>query len=204
MIQKVSDKKWTDETGNEVPVEYISPGTRLKERNAHTLLREAKQINARLGKYKALITKLSRAVYDKAMEEFKAKPEGKGNYTWYSFDRSVKIEVSISDRIQFDDLAIEAAKSKLDAFLDESVTTKAEFVKELITDAFSTSHGKIDAKKVMQLMKYRNKIQHQLFREACDILTEGIRRPGSRTYFRIWERNEQGQYCLVDLNFSSI
>lgn len=204
MVQKISDKVWRDETNREVPVEYITPGTRLKERSAGTLLREARTLSARLRSYKDMVAKLSQAVYDKAMEEFKAKSDGKGNYIWYNFDRSIRIEVSIAERIQFDDLAIDAAKSKLDTFLDANVTTKAEFVKELITDAFSTSHGKIDTKKIMALLKYRNKIKDPLFGEACDILTEGIRHPGSKTYFRISERDENGAYKLIDLNFSSI
>jgi hypothetical protein len=204
MVQKISDKLWKDETGREVPVEYVSSGTRLKEKNSAILLREAEILNKRLVRFKSQMELISQAVYAKAMEEFKASPATKGNYTWYNFDRSIKIEVSIAERIQFDDLAIEAAKSKLDAFLDANVTTKAEFVKELITDAFSTSHGKIDVKKIMALLKYRNKITDNGFREACDILTEGIRRPGSRRYFRIWKRVDTESYQLIDLNFSSI
>jgi hypothetical protein len=143
-------------------------------------------------------------VYLKAMQEYKAKEDGKGNFTWFNFDRSIKIEVSISKRIDFDDLAIKASKEKLDAFLDESLDSKIEFLKNLVTDAFSTSRGKIDSKKIMQLMKYRTKISHPLFQDAINILTEGIRNPGSKTYFRIWERDDDGSYQLIELNFSAL
>lgn len=204
MTQKISDKIWTDESGREIPIDFISAGTRLKERNAHILLREAVRLSNSLKKYKELMARLSQAVYEKAMEEYKAKANGRGNYTWFNFDRSIKIDVSISDRIDFDDLAIQASKEKLDAFLSENLDSKMEFVKDLVIDAFSTSRGKIDAKKVFQLMKYRSKIKHQLFQEAINILEEGIRRPGTKTYFRIWERMDDGAYKIVDLNFSSI
>jgi hypothetical protein len=204
MIQKIKDKIWRDETGKEVPVEYISLGTRLKERNAAILHKEAKHLSKKLTQYKKQIDKLCADVYQKAMEEYKTKSDGKGNFTWFNFDRSIKIEVSISDRIDFDDLAIQASKEKLDAFLSENIDTKMEFVKDLVIDAFSTTRGKIDTKKVMGLMKYRSKIKHQLFQEALNILSDGIRKPGSKTYFRIWDRDESGQYNLIDLNFSSI
>jgi hypothetical protein len=143
-------------------------------------------------------------VYETSLEEYKVKPEQKGNFTWYNFDRTIKIEVSINDRIEFDDLQITACKQKLDEFLNEQLDSKTEFVREMVTDAFSTSRGKLDAKKVLSLMKYKSKIKHQLFQEALTLLTDSIRRPDSRTYFRIWEQQPDGRYELLDLNFSSI
>jgi len=204
MTQKIKDKSWKDESGADVPVEYITPGLRLKERSAAILLRDARTLNKKLQDYKNLMERLSSNIYRKAMEEYKAKADGKGNFTWFNFDRSIKIEVSISERIDFDDLAIKASKEKLDAFLSENIDSKMEFVKDLVIDAFSTSRGKIDSKKVMQLMKYRTKISHPLFQEAINILTEGIRKPGSKTYFRIWEREDDGSYTLIELNFSAL
>ena len=204
MIQKVDNKVWKDETGTEVPVGYISPGKRLQERSAASLLKEAKQVNDRLIAFKKRMIKLCAEVYSKAMQEYKAKTDGKGNFTWFNFDRSIKIEVSVSDRIEFDDLAIKAAKEKLDAFLSENLDSKTEFVKDLVIDAFSTTHGKIDSKRVFSLMKYRTKIHHPLFQDALNILSDGIRHPESRTYFRIWERSADGKYELIELNFSAI
>ncbi len=204
MIQKLENKVWKDETGQDVPVEYISLGTRLKERSSASLLKEAELINSKLMSFKKRMEKLCEDVYRKAMEEYKAKPDGKGNFTWFNFDRSIKIEVSISDRITFDDLAIQASKEKLDSFLSENLDSKMEFVKDLVIDAFSTTRGKIDAKKVFALMKYRTKISHPLFQEALNVLSDGLRHPGSKTYFRLWKRDEDGSYKLIELNFSAL
>ena len=79
-----------------------------------------------------------------------------------------------------------------------------EFVKDLVIDAFSTTRGKIDAKKVFALMKYRTKISHPLFQEALNVLSDGLRHPGSKTYFRLWKRDEDGSYKLIELNFSAL
>ena len=204
MIQKVKDKLWLDETGQKVPVEYISAGNRTKEHHAGVLVKEAKAINKKLVVFKKETDRMCKDVYEKMMAELKTKADTKGNFTWFSFDRSVKIEVSISDRIDFDDLTITACKSKLDEFLSETLDSKQAFVKELVADAFSTSKGKLDAKKVMSLLKYRSKIAAPLFQEALTLLEESIRRPNSKTYFRIWELGAEGSYGLIDLNFSSI
>lgn len=204
MIQLVKNKQWTDETGATVPVEYVSPGNRLKERHAATLLKEATIINKRLNIFKKQAQKLCTEVFEKMMDEYKVKAGSKGNYTWFNFDRSIKVEVSINERIEFDDIAIKASKEKLDEFLNLSLDSKQEFVKELVADAFSTSRGKLDAKKVMGLLKYRSKIKAPLFQEALDLLSSSIRKPSSKTYFRIWNRNDDGSYSLIDLNFSSL
>jgi hypothetical protein len=204
MIQKVKDKTWTDESGASVPINYISAVSRMKERNAETLLREAKIVNKKLVEYKAKMEKLCHEVYVKAMEEYKASKEGKGNFTWFNFDRSIRVEVSIQERVVFDDLAIKASKEKLDAFLNESLDSKTAFIKDMVIEAFSTSRGRIDSKKVMQLIKYRTKISHPLFQDAINILSDGILRPDTKTYFRIWERASDGQYEIIELNFSAL
>lgn len=204
MIQKVKEGKWKDETGNNIPLCYITAGNRYKERAAGSLLKDAKSINTKLSDFKAKIKELCDGVYRKMLEENNAKEASKGNYTWFSFDRSVKIEVTKSERIDFDDITIEACKQKLDEFLDKNLDAKQEFVKQIVTDAFSTSKGKLDSKKVMSLLKYRQQIKSALFQEALNLMEKSIRRPDSKLYFRIWDRDESGEYNLIDLNFSSI
>ena len=203
MIQKTDQAEWVDETGQKVAIKYVNALYRVKERNAATLLIKAKKINEDLVAYKKMMKKLCDDIYQKAMAELKT-PGMKGNFTFFNFDRSIKIEVSISDRIDFDDLIIQACKSKLDEFLNNNLDSKQEFLKDLVMNAFSTTKGKLDAKKVLGIMKYRSKIKHHLFQEALNLLEESIRRPDSKTYFRIWERAEGGEYNLIDLNFSSI
>jgi hypothetical protein len=204
MKQEVKDKFWVNEAGDKVPVGYINKSDKLKERHAHTLLSHALSLNKRLAEFKALSRRLNDEVFSAAMEDFKVTPFNKGNYTWFNFDRSIKVEVSINERIEFDDLTIKACKEKLDEFLDVNVESKHDFVKQLVTDAFATTRGKLDAKKVMSLLRYEDKIKDALFQESLALLKQSIRRPDSRMYYRISERQDDGSYQSIDLNFSSI
>ncbi len=204
MVQKVKDENWMDESGRSVPVRYITAGSKLKEKNAAMLLKKAKDVSKRLISLKKTIEKLSDEVLVKMAEENGIKNLTKGNYTWFNFDRSIKIEVSISDRIDFDDICIAGAKAKLDEFLNANLDSKQAFIKELVQDAFSTAKGRMDVKKIMSLMKYGSRITDPLFQEAINLIKESIRNPDSKTYFRIWELDKSGEYKLVDLNFSSI
>ena len=203
-MNQIKEKEWKNEAGQMIPVKYIGDLDKKKEKVTANILKGAIDINSRIKGFKTEIAEKCEDVYQKAMEKFDVDKATKGNFTFFNFDRSIKVEVSINDRIDFDDLTIQACKAKLDEFLNENLDSKQEFLKEMVTDAFSTSKGKLDSKKVMSLMRYKGKIKDVLFSEALDLLAESIRRPDSRKYFRVWQRLEDGKYEIVDLNFSSI
>jgi hypothetical protein len=205
MIQTTKKDKWTDETGREIPLNYITPSLRLKERSAATLLKKAQSVEAKLAALKADFEKQSGDVFEKVLEEIAARggnvPKG---FTFFNFDRSIKVERVVNERTDFDDIIISACKDKLDEFLNANLDSKTEFIKDLVTDAFSTSRGKLDAKKVLSLMKYKTKILDPLFQEALNLMSQAITRPGSKAYHKISLRDKNGEYKYVNLNFSSL
>lgn len=201
--QKSTDQYWKDEKGIQCLYSRTTKSERLMEAQSYKLAKEALKLNQELSAFKNYVREVCQEVYDTYMAEKEATPT-KGNFTWYNFDRSIKIEVSINERIEFDDLGITACKSKLHDFLKENVESKDAFIKDMVMDAFETSRGKLDAKKVMSLLRYRSKIKNPLFQEALNLLEESIRRPESKTYFRVSTRTAEGKYEVIDLNFSSI
>ena len=202
---KSKNPVWKDEAGVEIPYNRINKVERLMERHSAKILREALAVNAKLIVFRDTIETLSMEAYEAFMKAKASKRETKGNFTWYNFNRSIKIEVSISEAIQFDDLTIEAAKQKFDAFLDENVTSKNDFVKPMILDAFQTQrNAKLDTKRVLGLMRHEAKINNKMFSEAVKLIQEAIRRPKSKTYYRVWVKNEAGKYENIELNLSSL
>lgn len=203
--QKAKDGTWTDESGTSIPYNRITNAERIKERNSAKILKTALDINKRLNSFKEQVKSLCDEAYDSFMQECDIAKETKGNFTWYNFNRTIKIEVSVNERIEFDDLTIEAAKIKFDEFLGENITSKNSFAKEMISAAFETQRaGKLDVKRVLQLTRYEKKINDPLFSEACDLINEAKRTPESKTYFRVWQQAVDGSYENIDLNFSSI
>ena len=205
LTQRPKDKVWKDETGQSIPYSRTTPLERLNERITAKIHREAVSLNKRLSAFKKETARLCDEAYRAYMKEQNIQPgEQKGNYTLYSFNRGIRVEVAVSDRLEFDGLGIEAAKIKFDEFLQKNVESKNAFVKEMVLRAFETSRGRLDTKRIMNLLRYRAKVKDTLFREAVDLLEGAIRRPDSRVYFRIWERQPEGSYKAIDLNFSSI
>jgi hypothetical protein len=184
--QTSKDQFWLDEKGSQIPFNRINEVERLMERSSAKLLKESLTINKRLSDFKIEVKETCEKIYDAYMKMAKNEDKkSKGNFTWFNFDRSIKIEVSISERIEFDDLGIQVCKGKLNQYIDENVSAKEDFIKQMVTDAFS-------------------KVKNPLFLEAMDHLENSIRRPDSKQYFRVFGKLEDGSYQLIDLNFSSI
>lgn len=205
--QTPAQKIWKDEAGLEIPFNRITKSEKLRENLSFALAQEAKKISGKLADFKTVIREACQEVADAVRAENNVeKKDSKGNFTWYNFDRSIKVECSINEQIDFDDTLIQLCQDKLTEFLNRSLegSENALMVRELVQDAFQTSKGKLDAKKVMSLLKHKAKIKSVLYAEAMGFLEQSIRRPDSKTYYRVSIKNGEGGYDVINLNFSSI
>lgn len=207
LLKQTGCANWTDEAGIQIPANRITKVEKLKENKAFTLAKEATKITKSLSDFKELIRGIFAEV--EAAERAEAKVEkkpGKGNFTWYNFDRTIKVECNINERIDFDQTQIGFCKELLDQYIDENIGAEGEavLIKELVKSAFSNTKGRLDAKKVMSLLNYRSKIKHELYQKAMTHLENSIRRPDSKTYYSVAIREEDGSYKDIQLNFSSI
>lgn len=202
---KSTDTMWEDEAGVSIPYNRITKAERLMERHSAKILRDAIAANNKLIALRDTISDLSMEAYQAFMEEKNSNKETKGNFSWFNFNRSIKIEVSISEPIKFDDLTIQAAKEKFDIFFDGNVTSKNDYVKPMILEAFQTQRsGNLDTGKILSLIRHERKVNDPLFSEAVSLIQESIRRPKSKTYYRVWLKDETGAYKNVELNLSGL
>jgi len=130
--------------------------------------------------------------------------KGKGNITLYNFDRSVKVEVNVNEPIHFDEEYIKLAKAELDALLADELSGASSWIKGVIADAFEKSRGELDTDKVLSLKKHASRTTDARYHKAMEFIDKAINRPTSKEYYRVWVRDEAGQYQNVQLNFSAI
>ena len=206
MTQTNKDPLWKDESGTGVPYKRITKSERLMELNSAKLARSAKALNDRLNAFKKDIKQLCEEVEQAFLDENKITRDEKfkGNYTWYNFDRSIKIERSVNEALQYDDQTIMAAKEILHEFLSESLDSSKDFVKEMILTAFENKNGKLDPKKITPLTRHEKRVNDPRFTEACNLIKKAERRPDSKTYYRVSVKNIAGAYESIELNFSNI
>jgi len=197
---------WYDESGLAVPVSRVTKAEKLTERKSEQIVKKAVDLNRRLSEFKTYLIETAKEVYEAIRKEngAKVKENYKGNFTFYSFDRSIKIEVNISEPIDFDDILIQLAQEKFQEFLADNITVENEFIKEMILNAFKTRRGRLDPKNVLDLTRYVNKVNNPLFTEAVELINKSIRRKPSKTYYKIYIKDNEGKYQSVELNFSNV
>ena len=203
--QTRKDKTWIDETGTEVPFNLIKKKEIVQEDVTYAIAKAAIKQNSLLAKLKAsIIALVDKAVAAITKEYSGKKTEFKGNYTLYNFDRSIKVQVKVSQPIKFDDLIIAQAKNLLDEFLGEGISGKNEFIKQIVLSAFETRRGQMDTRKVLGLKRYADRIDDKRYKDAMQLIDEAIRRPESATYYNVWVRDDQGRYEAVHLDFARL
>jgi Protein of unknown function (DUF3164) len=199
---------WTDESGITVPYNRISKLENVKEAQSSKLFKEALKVSEGLKKLRALVEdaclKVTNQLYLETVGQGKGFKDSKGNFTWFNFDRSIKIEVNINEAIKFDEARIAAARELFDKFIADNVQGTDDIVRQLINSAFANTKGGLDSKKVMSLLKFRSKIKDVAFHQALDHIEASISRPSSKRYFCIWAKDENGAYEKIDLNFSKL
>jgi hypothetical protein len=203
--QTSKDGVWIDEQGTSIPYNRLTKSEKLREGSLYKVATSAAKLNTQLLTLKATMREKVVEIVDAIIAENNGKVrETKGNLVLYNFDGSIKLEVNINDRIEFDSVLLDQCKAKLDQLLNENLSTNESFIKDIVMSAFETGRGKLDTKKVLALKKHSSRIKHPLYTEAMEFLDKSIRRPDSRTYYRVWVKDEQGKYENIDLNFSSI
>lgn len=202
--QKPADQSWIDESGKSIPYNRTTQTEKLREKLAFKVFQQASKINQMLKEYKKMVREASQAYVASFVSESKGGAvTEKGNYTWYNFDESIRIEVDAQESIRFDDLTIVQAKEKLMSFIGSAVKGE-DFVIALISDAFQNTKGRLDVKKVLSLRKHRQRIKSPVYHEAMDLIDNAIRYRDSKTYYRVAVRDSNGEYQTIDLNLSSI
>ena len=196
---------WKDEAGIEIPYKRTTPFERKCEKDTAKIANRALKLNNDLTAFKNDLKQEVEALY----EDFKKENggiigKGKGNASFYNFDRSIKVEVSINEAITFDENCINLAHEMLKEVISEGLSGAADWIEGIVLDAFAKSNGKLDTKKVLGLRKYEQKVNKPRYSEAMRMIDKGIRRPASKEYFRVWIKDEAGEYKDVQLNFSAI
>lgn len=197
----MASKKWINHLGQEVPTAYVPTLDKKKEKAAIKYFKQAKKISEKLKELKTAVLEDCDSIYEEMCEAEDVRTGKKGNYTVQTFDKSIKIEVNVQERIDFDD-QINLAQAKINEFLEEKTQGIDHDLQSLINSAFQTSKGRLDTKRILGLFKLN--IKAAKWKQAMELIRKSIDRNISKRYVRIFERNDEGEYKAIELNFSSI
>ena len=178
------DKIWIDESGTQIPYNRTTPIERKKEKHAFNLLKKGQNVTKILAELKAAVKEASDEVLNAEREASNVKLSEKGNYTWYNFDKSIKIQVDVNEPIKFDEIKIASAKEKLMNLIRTNINGD-DFIISIAEDAFQTSSGKLDPKKILGLRKHSSRIRNEAIKleweEIMKQIDASITRPKSKS-----------------------
>ena len=207
MAQQTSkNQMWIDESGTQIPFNRVTISEKQREKSATKILKTALGINKALTAFKSEIKQACEDCETAfAKENNVTRDESyKGNYTFFNFDRSIKVERSVNETITYDEETMQLAKNIFMSFLKESIDSSKEWVRDMVLEAFETKSGKLDPKRINTLHRYESRIKNEDYSKACKLAKQAERRPDSKIYYRVWIKDENGKFKAIELNFSMI
>jgi len=189
--------------GHLVPMEQIEEVDLLRDEFVLRAMEAVKAMEANLTAFKDQMTGDMDAFLDLSAEKYGARLGGaKGNITLTSFDGKYRVTREVAERIEFDE-RLQVAKALVDECLREWTKFSASEVRTLIEDAFQVDKkGRINTKRILGLRKL--KIDHPTWKQAMEAIGDAVTITGSCVYHRFYERDEQGKYQQISLDFSGV
>lgn len=191
-----------DAKGAFVPVELVKPQHKLEDETVRKIVHYAKDLSAQIGRFRGH-TMTDLGEFDALLEqEYGGRRGGaKGNRTYQTFDGLLKVQVQVSDMIDFGP-ELQIAKGLIDECLTEwSDDARAE-IRAVVTRAFNTDkEGQINRAEIFTLL--RLDIDDQRWRRAQDAIRDAMRIVGSREYVRFYERERpDGQWRPITIDLA--
>jgi len=184
--------------GDLVAVGNIKPLDLLRDEMTKGIVKEGIRSAKFLAEYKtAALHEIAEFVELAAMDYGVEVGGSKGNVTMVSFDGRFKVLRANADNITFDEQLI-AAKALIDECLTDWTKDSSDNIKTIIRKAFETNKaGEISTSRVLGLRTLE--ITDAKWQRAMDAIGNAVKVTGSKTYLRIYERDDAGDYNQIAL-----
>lgn len=203
------DTTWVNANGDKVPLKFVPKSDKTKELLSAKIYKASIEVEAKLKALHVMmkdaiteIDALVRAEFE--LKNGKKKEIGKGCVTYFSFDRSVKIEADINDIVKWDDLLMKESHALLNAYISKNLSDANILISGLVKSAYSNSKNTINTAKVFEILKYEEQIKDKGFQKACELIKQAQSIDRTKLYMRVWVKEDDGSYNNVNLNFSAI
>ncbi|MCA2408442.1 DUF3164 family protein [Rhizobium leguminosarum bv. viciae 248] len=176
-----------DAKGNLVPLENVKAEHKLEDEMVRKITAFAEELSAQIARFRGH-TMTDLGDLDALLaQEYGAKIGGaKGNRTYQTFDGLMKVQVQISDFVDFGP-QLQVAKKLLDECLMEWSADSRPEIRAVITKAFNTEkEGQVNRSEIFMLL--RLDIDDPRWQDAMRAIREAMRITGSKEYVRFYKR----------------
>ena len=192
-----------DHQGRLVAEDQIKPIDQARDDLVKEIVHKARAVCRELSVFKAETFDDIEAFVQLSAEQYGVRLGGvKGNVQLQSFDGRYKVLRAVQESISFDERLL-AAKALIDECLTEWTEHARSEVRTLVNDAFRVDQaGNIRTAQVLGLRRLDIKDERWLL--AMTAIGEAIQVIGSKSYVRIYERDDRGQYHAISLDLAGV
>jgi len=192
-----------DAKGRLVPEDQIKEIDQVRDELVLAIVDRATELRDQLRDFKADTFSEIEAFVETSAQEYDVQIGGKkGNVQLVSFDGRYKVVRAIQEHITFDE-RLQAAKGLIDECLREWTADARPEVATIVQDAFRVdAAGNIRTGQVLGLRRLN--IQDKRWLKAMDAISDAVQVTGSKSYVRIYERDDNGHYRPISLDIAGV
>ncbi|PKN06638.1 MAG: sulfate transporter [Deltaproteobacteria bacterium HGW-Deltaproteobacteria-8] len=189
--------------GHQVPLDQVKDIDRARHELVMEKVVKVKAMHELLAKLKAELMADVGAFVSLSAERYGAKMGGnKGNVTLLSFDGKFKISRQVAEHITFDE-RLQAAKDLIDECLKDWTQGARSEIQALIDQAFQVDkEGRISTTRILGLR--RLDITDERWLRAMQAIGDSIQVTGTKSYVRVYERQDSGAYTAIPLDMAAV
>ncbi len=192
---------WIDGQGRVVPPRYIDPVVKARDRLVRRIASKTQRLHEQMSAVKAEVL----ALVDDYLGQVAAgyDEDWKGNAKLVTFDGRLKVEVKISEALEFDE-RLQVAKQKIDHCLCNWTSNARAEVRAIINQAFQVdSKGRINVRSILTMRQL--KFDDPVWNEAMALIADSLRIRTTRRYVNVYQRHTgTDRFELLALNWSAL
>lgn len=192
-----------DARGNLIPIKNIRPIDLMRDELVQELVSKAHACAEQLQAFKQKALDDIAAFVQLSADRYDIKIGGrKGNITLHSFDGKYRVLLAVQDRLIFDE-GLQAAKKLIDECIEEWTSQSRNEVRVLINAAFDADNeGNISTARVLGLRRLQ--IEDAKWQMAMDALADSLMVVTSKSFVRVYVRQENQEYKLLNLDIAKV
>lgn len=190
--------------GHLVHIENIKQEDILRDEVVNNLTKKAKKLQTQMIEEKRQLFLDFDAYVELALAKYKVVVgKGKGNVTLYSYDGKYKVMLTISENIRFNE-NIHAAEIIIKECINKWSVGANKNLATIANTAFKTNaQGNLsNIRRILELLNYE--VNDERWQEGMQAIRDSIIVTSSKKYMRFYERQEDGSYEQISLDFAAI
>ena len=200
--KRVPDGCMENAVGHFVPIESIEAIDLARDQFVKGVIVKTKELAEVIEAFKRQLEADIQAFVDLSAEKYNVKAGAVSAklVPLMTFDGRYKVTREIADQIDFNE-RLQIAKQLADECLEEWGETADYKVRAILADAFQTNRkGRINVKKLLGLRKFN--FEEPKWKQAMAAVADAVTVVGTKPYYRMHERDDDGNYNQIKIDFS--